>query len=608
MRSRKQITIVLMFVIILAIAIEVSRSEFVIRLNRNENIKLIDVKRQSGVQIEKSLFEAVPDHRYLIIYEQQEKFTPIKENAEKLLNYIKYDYDAVEVSKVSNITNKYSAVILIVEDIDKLSIVDDLMNYIFNGGNVFFAYRLYATPDFFSIYRKLGIYEFGDFVQNSGISILNNVLIKGEGFQVTEQDLLENSSMSLRLTADCEIYAEALDGSTLLWKRKYGQGNIVYFNGTMLDTKINRGFMMGALSLLEDDFIYPIINSKITFIDDFPAPIPAGTHEKMTKEFGKTIPRFYKDIWWPDMLELASKYNIKYTGVVIGTYNDETEEVTPGSTDLSIKEYIFFGRELIAHGGEIGIHGYNHQPFSTAELIDKGLGYKPWKDIETMKAAVCEIMDLSKKAFPNYTFNVYVPPSNIIAPIGREAILASSPDIKIISSLYTKAEGEDAYAQEFSISSDGIIEFPRLTSGYISKDLNLWMMFNGITAHGFFSHFVHPDDILDPDRTGSIGWSELYREYTKYNKLVFDFFGWLRGLTASEGANEMIKYLQIEPKYEKTDAYIKGYCNNYYEKIYFILRSSKTIASVENCNIQEVDKNIYLVTINSPIWQINFKR
>ncbi len=35
------------------------------------------------------------------------------------------------------------------------------------------------------------------------------------------------------------------------------------------------------------------------------------------------------------------------------------------------------------------------------------------------------------------------------------------------------------------------------------------MIYNGITINGVFSHFIHPDDILDPERNHGLSWESL---------------------------------------------------------------------------------------------------
>ncbi len=607
MRGKKEILMILAMVTILAVAVEITRSEFVIQLNKFQNTGILDPSENQGSQLDRALFESIPKERYLIVYDEQEHFLKIKENTEKVLDYIKADYKAVEAGKLESIDIEYGTVVMILEDISKVGNIDGLLSYVYNGGNVLFAFRLAASSGFNGVYRKLGIVEHGEFKDVVGIRLLDNVLIKGQGTEITDSRLMLNSSMVVTLEDDCREYAQAVDGTKLLWMKKYGGGSIVYFNGTMLDTSINRGLILGMLSLPVQDFMYPVINSKISFIDDFPAPILEGTHEKISNEFGRTIPRFYRDIWWPDMLELAVKYRMKYTGAAIGTYNRETENVEPESAELNLRDYIFFGRELVAHGGEIGIHGYNHQPLFTGQPADKELGYKPWKDYHTMVDSMGEIVRLSKQAFPGYKFNIYVPPSNILDSLGRDAVLAAQPDIKTICSIYNHSVGGDAYEQELGIAPDGIIEFPRLTSEYLFTDDTRWMTLNAITLHGLSSHFVHPDDVLDSKRTGDMGWTQLYKEYEQFNKFLFDNFRWLRGMTASQGANEMVKYLLCQPRYEKRDTYIKVYCNNYMDDLNFVLRSQREIKSLENCSAKQIDKCLYLIESSKPIFQINFK-
>jgi hypothetical protein len=604
----KQIIIILSLVIILAVTITISRSDFIIQLNTNSNETIVQLGKLERNNIDKEVFDSLPIDKYLIIYDStEESFTKTKDNFEKVFDYIHKEYDTVSVNEITNINNdnEYNSIILILDDIQQINKNDELMKYVFEGGSVFFSHRLDSKESFYNIYRRLGIIEFGEINNEVGIRLLDNILLKSKGVEEKEK-FIQNSSLVLNLNKECVKYAETINGIPLLWEKSYGEGKILYFNGTMLYEKINRGIIVGSLSLLEEDFIYPVINTKISYLDDFPAPIPEGTHESITKEFNRDIVRFYKDIWWPDMLELGLKYNIKFTGVIIGTYDNDVIYISKDAINLTKKDFIYFGRELIANGGEIGIHGYNHQPFATKELIDKSLQYESWKDTETIIKSIDVINKLCKETFPKYEFRVYVPPSNILYPEGRKAIAQSNSDINIIGSLYITGEDTDGYEQEFEIAEDNIIEFPRLTSGYNNKD-TMWTMINGITSLGVFSHFIHPDDILDNHRSHGKVWTKMLKEYDNLNKFIFDNYKWLRGMTASEGANETIKYLTCQPKYDKNENNIKIYCNVGNDNS-FILRTEKSIKSSENCYTERIDDDAYLIRILKPISQINFER
>ena len=105
-----------------------------------------------------------------------------------------------------------------------------------------------------------------------------------------------------------------------------GSGKIVFFNGTMLTEKMNRGLITGSLSFLNEDFIYPIINTEVNFIDDFPSPVPEGFSPSIKEEYNMTTKDFYREVWWPDIQKFGSKYDLKYTGLIIQNYSNK---VTP---------------------------------------------------------------------------------------------------------------------------------------------------------------------------------------------------------------------------------------------------------------------------------------
>ena len=133
--------------------------DFVTKLSKNDNTTLIDYQQ---IQTTKEPdIESVD--KYLIIYDNNEPFVKVKNNFEQVLDYIKLDHDAFQIGDVQNINDKYKSVILITEDLDKLRDVNNLMQFVFEGGNLFVAFRLNASANFETIYRKLGIYEYNDF-------------------------------------------------------------------------------------------------------------------------------------------------------------------------------------------------------------------------------------------------------------------------------------------------------------------------------------------------------------------------------------------------------------------------------------------------------------
>ena len=83
-----------------------------------------------------------------------------------------------------------------------------------------------------------------------------------------------------------------------------------------------------------------------------------------------SISEFYTNVWWKDLYNLAEQYGLRYTGLVIEQYSDETE--APFAANEDTRRFRYFGNMLLGQGGEIGLHGYNHMPLCLTGLITKG--------------------------------------------------------------------------------------------------------------------------------------------------------------------------------------------------------------------------------------------
>ncbi len=162
---------------------------------------------------------------------------------------------------------------------------------------------------------------------------------------------------------------------------------------------------------------------------------------------------------------------------------------------------------VLHQGGELGYHGYNHQPLCLGDT-DYGdvLPYKTWKNEKAMESAMSELMRFGKKMFPGTQMSVYVPPSNVLSEQGRKMLAQKFPQIKTIASNYFA--GECAYTQEFEVADDGIVEQPRIISGAILDDYMQMAAVSELNMHFVNSHFMHPDDLLDEDRGAKLGWEK----------------------------------------------------------------------------------------------------
>lgn len=595
----KTIYLVILFVLIIGVFLGVFNSNYILKYLPNKAIIGVNDNVSSISRLSDETLKGLKEEEYLLLYNEKDSSSiHLKDNIAQTLSYMKKKSTAVTLSNIPASFDQYKNVVVTFEEISALPNMKMLEEYTAEGGKVFFAIRPEIKGSLQNLYRKLGIYEIGEFIIPNGLKLTSNLLIKQDNLVMKNGEIPENSSLSVGLDERSTIYAESIDHVPLLWDTTYKKGKFMVFNGTMLETKENRGIITGAFSLLNEDFIYPIMDMKVVYIDDFPAPIPEGKNKIIYDEYRRDTPSFYEDIWWPEMQKSAANYDVKYTGLVIQTY---TDKVTP---PFKVEEhdrntYVQFGRELLKMGGEIGIHGYNHQSLTVDPKAVEDLGYHEWENQEDMEASLNTVENYVKSLFPNYEIKTYVPPSNRIDEVGEAALNNAIPSISILSSIYIPDSVEYTTVHEFS-KGDPFIYFPRITSGYEYTKKKKWAMANAMTSLGVFSHFIHPDDILDDDRSAKKKWSKLGKEYNQFMSEVHTDYPWLRSITASNAGKQLTNYLQADVYIEEKKDRLTIQIDKFSGELHFILRTKKKIGKLENCEVQRIDGDVYFVKAKKP--------
>ncbi|MCL5071723.1 MAG: DUF2194 domain-containing protein [Actinobacteria bacterium] len=593
----RKLSVIIIALLVLAAGFQLLRSFGMLNLVKNVN-SLEELPEAASPEIPANIdFE-----KYLIVSNNEEpNSAKTEEQLKATFDFMKKEYQIISINQQTKNLSDYDCIFLTFERFDFLKNLNDYIDYVNAGGNLVFLVRPIVDKSFEIISGLIGIKNYTKNVINTkGIKVVSDVMIGANGFESKTENIL-NSSINLELTSDIEPLLESYTDIPLLWEKDYGKGRFIVFNGTFLNEKNNRGILAGIIGIGKDNLIYPIINVKMLHIDDFPAPIPAGRDEKIYEEFSRDIPQFYKEVWWTDMIKISKKFDIKYSSFAIESYNDNTKLPLVKGDSKDMQNLLIYGKELLGIGGEMGLHGYNHQSLALQGFIKQDLGYMPWKSENDMAESVKELVRFMKSVFSQYSFRAYVPPSNILSPEGRKAVLTANPDLKIISSVYLPNKERDVYTQELSIADDGIIEFPRISAGYENKDETMWSIYNGVNLYGLFAHFVHPDDVLDPERNGGKSWDQLSKEFASMVGQVTQSYKWLRSFTISSASQELVKYLESKPKIEYGDNTITIYTENFRPDIYCIMRTKSKIIESEKVDYLKISENAYLLTLKDAV-------
>lgn len=458
----------------------------------------------------------------LVIDSSQEGVSDAESMLDRVLLDMKVPTVTVDLAQGDEIPTlkQYQTMVIAMPNLDPLGEhVLQIMQWVKKGGGVMFAMTPERTGYLDVIGPQIGIESSAyKYVVTEGITPSKDFMLGGGQTYMFSDPF--KSSLSVALNDRAQVEAVSSNGRTpLVWRSSVESGTAVMCN-IGIYVKMVRGFYASAFSLLSSAMAYPVINSAAFYLDDFPSPVPSGNGKYIKRDYNMSISEFYSQVWWPDLVRLAERYGIRFTGVMIENYGDDTKNDPVRQTDNTQFEY--YGGLLLRQNGEIGYHGYNHQPLVLPNT-DYGneYTYVQWPNRKAIVDSLNELIAFQKTVLPAATSSVYVPPSNILSREGRQIIGEDVPQIRAIASMAFPPDSSLEYVQEFGVAADGVVEAPRIVSGSMVN--NSYMRLAAVSElnmHYVSTHFMHPDDLLDEDRGAKEGW-ETYR------KGLEDYLDWL---------------------------------------------------------------------------------
>lgn len=553
----------------------------------------------------------------LIVDKEDVNTAEITPEMEIVLQQMKITYDKKDVAEVDWATDlfNYRNVVISFSDWDKMEDGAEIISrWILTGGHLMCDTTPYVGTVFKALFPRLGIESCSGYTKIKGISLLDERMIgsyvkKGFKFSLDGEEGGLDISLGIQLSKECDEVVASEDGSVpLIWGHRDGSGKVVIMNYTMTD-KFQRGFYCLAYSMLDDVCIYPVINASSYYIDDFPSPVPSGDSSYIMRDYGVDIATFYSNYWLPQIIKWENEYGIVHTGFIIEDYNDNVN--APFQRNNATARFSMFGNMLLNNGGELGLHGYNHQPLCIKGIDDDmQFGtYKLWPDSKSIVDAITELKEFSEQLFPNEKFRVYVPPSNIMSESGKKALLNADKDISIISSIYLPDADVNSCTQEFGIDiENNVIETPRIVSGCDMDEYMYYTAFSELNFHYVQSHFLHPDDVLDPDRGAEVGWAknvEWFNEYLEFLKVSVPD---IRQCTGSEMGDATLKYTKLSVERIYKDNCLEVNMGGFAGEASFLLRlTDKEIVNVTGGTAHKQAEGCYLINATSDHLKIEYK-
>ena len=599
--SKESIIVIVIFLLLSAVLwIQKSGEQYTV--NPEKNIYLKNAPSSNAV------FDSLAQDNLVLYDENNDTSRRAKEQFTQILKDMRMGYRLVDISKETIPSfSDYKKVVVLLSDLEGLGDKAlEMVDWVEQGGNVLFAVTLSKDSILTEIEQKLGVLSSSfENAYVKKIYIDKDFMIGGgKSYAI---DGAFHSAWSVILSPDAKVHAWTDDEAKtpLVWEKKHGQGKFVVDNFGIYERAV-RGLYAASYSLMTSATAYPVINGTTFYLDDFPSPVPAGDATYIKRDYNMSISDFYTNIWWPDLLKLAETYGIKYTGGVIENYEDDTSGNVHSQKDVD--RFKYFGKSLLANGGEISYHGYNHQPL-TPKGVDYGdefPTYKTWKDKKAMASAISELLRFTKELFPKGEKSIYIPPSNVLSKEGREVLREKFPEIKSIASNYFP--GKFTYSQEFEVADDGMVEQPRIVSGASWDAYSKLTVFSELNMHYVTTHFLHPDDVMDEDRGAKLGWSKLYKDFQNEIESLYKVVPNIRRLTGSEMAGAVQRYAILTINQNRTDTGLELELGNFHNQAYVMIRLNEgEPGKVKGGKLEHLTGNLYLLEATSAKVSIEVK-
>lgn len=470
------------------------------------------------------------------------------------LNFTNIDSGSHEIGDAIQKLDSDDLLIIATDDLSTLVAQPRIIRFISEGGKVFFPLLGTGSDALLNI---SGVKNLKERVIVSGFNPRIKLFPGLESYEVVNMSGRSESHL-VELDKKAEVLITAENDFPLAWRFSFGKGKVIVFNSNLLNDSSFCGVLLQMTSLLNDYFITTVSNAKIVFIDDFPFPIPPGSEYVITRNYDeRSYEEFYKDIWWPQIKALAEKYKIKYTCLVLANYENSVE-MPPVTISDRTKGFIgYYGKDIIKSGHELGIHGYNHASLLMSDYAAalKAINYAPWKSVKDMETSLSCLKKALDETLGPIDYFTYVPPMNMLSKDGKQAVLNVFPGIKCFASL-----GNDSLYVDSSPKEDGelkqelgpdpdfpaVYDLPRFSFGELYKSDEMWTVYNYVAYCGLVSHFFHPDDLMDAERSANKDWKQLHDSFEKMVSSITDKFPFLRGMTAKEFVQERLRTDKIK--------------------------------------------------------------
>ena len=500
----------------------------------------------------------------------------IYDNTVELLKSMGLTYKTGKTINTKHLNNN-SILVFTSEKISDCADLQDLENYIKSGGQVILAAGLAESNDDSYLQPVLGIVEktikenYNDFIIEDGFLPFMETKMKYSGY---------NLSTWIKTKDEVTIYISDLTKNVpIVYSNNYGNGEVIVINASFLEDKKSMGILSGSISILLDDFIYPIMGTKSVFLDNFPVTNNSNDGKSM-KMYGRTINSLVRDKIWPVFQGISARHGLKITSSVL-----VASSLKDSFPELTNNLFYTISKSSMQYDGEVVYSGN----FYDDEKIYINNDFS----------------DSFNEVFNKYIINGFVVQFGIFNENIYTQIKERFNSINIIRGNLTGNE-KDTYICTLG-KNEEYYNFPTISYGDELDNGALWDISSMISSQGFLSHLFDVNVLMGLEE-GNKTWNERVKYIDDFEDRILKPLKWLESCTLSENIHYIDGYINLKYKWDIDDDVITLVCDNFIENQAFYYRTDKSIDKIEGAEYLKINDYYYLLKVKDSVVKINLKK
>lgn len=420
---------------------------------------------------------------------------------------------------------------------------------------IFLSLPTQETIETYGLSEMFGIQEiYGEHTQKE-LNLVAGFMLGG--FHQFEGLVYEMLDLELSFSTKVYAYGKRTETKSypVIWRNTYKNNEVFIVNGPFMQTEAFIGILSALMAEIEEDYIYPVINTRLMVYESFPY-ISDKNKEALEEKYNRDAMKVQHDILFPDLLSINKLRGFVPNGFFrLGFAGEERNAIS----SFDQQQLTTYKDQLFKDGGEVGLR-YSGDIAQDQKDYQQVFGEASIKSVliheDTTDAEIDEILETIESV------------EAIVGPFQKE--------------------------KNYQYLNDRAVYLPFTSEGFVESGQEELDFVAMATAYGTMIHHLDLAEVIDP-ADGKEKWTGGQKAYVQFLDRYREPFIFLKDRNITETATELKTLLNNVPVLRKSSHQIELSFPNEPEAAYYMLRTAKKVKNVKNGTFKNIEKDTYLI-------------